>query len=107
MGFSRQEYWSRLPFPPLEDNPDLGIKPVSPASPELAGVLFTAEPPRKPLKHINNYSLDLSSEPHIPLLNCLCDISSSVSQKTPHIPHCLIHAHLPQIPGPLPVLFSQ
>ena len=31
MGFSRQEYWSGLPFPPPEDLPDLGIKPVSPA----------------------------------------------------------------------------
>ena len=31
MGFSRQEYWSRLPFPPAEDLPDPGIKPTSPA----------------------------------------------------------------------------
>ena len=30
MGFSRQEYWSRLPFPSPEDLPDLGIKPRSP-----------------------------------------------------------------------------
>ena len=30
MGFSRQEYWSRLPLPPLGDLPDLGIKPGSP-----------------------------------------------------------------------------
>ena len=32
MGFSRQEYWSRLPFPPPEDVPDPGIETVSPAS---------------------------------------------------------------------------
>ena len=31
MGFSRQEYWSVLPFPSLEDLPDLGIEPWSPA----------------------------------------------------------------------------
>ena len=31
MGFSRQEYWSRLPFPPPVDLPDSGIKPASPA----------------------------------------------------------------------------
>ena len=31
MGFSREEYWSGLPFPSLEDLPDPGIKPVSPA----------------------------------------------------------------------------
>ena len=42
MGFSRQEYWSGLPFPPPEDLPDLGLKPGSPA---LAGGFFTAEPP--------------------------------------------------------------
>ena len=33
MGFSRQEYWSGLPCPPLEDLPYPGIKLVSPACP--------------------------------------------------------------------------
>ena len=32
MGFSRQEYWSRLLFPPLGDLPDQAIYPVSHAS---------------------------------------------------------------------------
>ena len=45
MGFSRQEYWSGLPFPPPGNLPDPGIEPVSPA---LAGEFFTFEPPRKP-----------------------------------------------------------
>ena len=31
MGFSRQEYWSGLPFPSPEDLPEPGIKAVSPA----------------------------------------------------------------------------
>ena len=31
MGFSRQEYWSGLPFPSPGDLPDPGIEPVSPA----------------------------------------------------------------------------
>ena len=31
MGFSRQKYWSGLPFPSSEDVPDPGIKPRSPA----------------------------------------------------------------------------
>ena len=30
MGFSRQEYWSGLPFPFSEDLPHLGIEPRSP-----------------------------------------------------------------------------
>ena len=31
MGFSRQEYWSGLPFPPPGGLPDPGIEPTSPA----------------------------------------------------------------------------
>ena len=45
MEFSRQEYWSGLPFPSPGDLPDPGIKPVSPA---LAGGVYTTEPPRNP-----------------------------------------------------------
>ena len=30
MGFSRQEYWSGLPFPSPGDLPDSGIEPMSP-----------------------------------------------------------------------------
>ena len=33
MGFSRQEYWSGLPFPPPGELPNPGIEPESPASP--------------------------------------------------------------------------
>ena len=44
MGFSRQEYWSELPFPSPGDLPSPGIKPASPA---LAGGLFTTESPGK------------------------------------------------------------
>ena len=40
MGFSRQEYWSGLPFSPPEDLPNKEIEPVSP---ELAGRIFTTE----------------------------------------------------------------
>ena len=35
MGFSRQEYWSGLSFPPPRDLPSSGIKPTSPVSPAL------------------------------------------------------------------------
>ena len=35
MGFSRKEYWSGLPGPPLEDLPDPGIKTASPVAPAL------------------------------------------------------------------------
>ena len=41
LGFSRQEYWSGLPYPPPGDPPDPGIEPRSLMSPALAGGLFT------------------------------------------------------------------
>ena len=45
MEFSRQEYWSGLPFPPPGGAlPDPGIEPASPA---LTGGFFTTEPPGK------------------------------------------------------------
>ena len=47
MGFSRQGYYSGLLFPSPGDLPDPGIEPASPASPALAGGLFTSEPPGK------------------------------------------------------------
>ena len=45
MGFSRQEYWSGLPFPPPGDLPNPGTEPASPA---LASGFFTTEPPGLP-----------------------------------------------------------
>ena len=45
MEFSRQEYWTGLPFPSPGDLPDPGIEPASPA---LAGRFFTTEPAGKP-----------------------------------------------------------
>ena len=47
-GFSRQEYWSGLPFPPPGDLPDPGVEPTSLVSPALAGGFFTTESPGKP-----------------------------------------------------------
>ena len=44
MGFSRQEYWSGLPFPSPGDLPDPGIEPRSPA---LQAKALPSEPPGK------------------------------------------------------------
>ena len=41
MGFSRQEYWSGLPFPTSGVLPDPGIEPLSLKSFALAGIFFT------------------------------------------------------------------
>ena len=48
MEFSRQEYWSGLPFPSPGNLPDPGIEPKSLASPALAGGFFTTAPPGEP-----------------------------------------------------------
>ena len=48
MDLSRQEYWSRWPFPPPGDLPDPGSKPISPMFPSLAGGFFIIESPGKP-----------------------------------------------------------
>ena len=44
MGFSRQEYWYGLPFPPPGDLPNPGIGPRSPA---LQADSLPSEPPGK------------------------------------------------------------
>ena len=51
MGFSRQKYWSGLPFSLLGDLPNPGIEPASPA---LAGRFFTTEPPGRPNATLGN-----------------------------------------------------
>ena len=43
MGFSRQEYWSGLPFPSPENLPNSRIKPTSPVAPTLVDRFFTTE----------------------------------------------------------------
>ena len=52
MGFSRQEYWSGLPFPSPGDLPHPGIKPRSPT---LQADVLTSEPPGKPIKSFGQF----------------------------------------------------
>ena len=49
MGFSRQGYWSGLPFPSPGDWPNPGIEPRSFESPSVTGRFFTSEPHGKPI----------------------------------------------------------
>ena len=50
VGFSRQGYWSGLPFPPLGDRPNPGIELESLVSPVLQMASLSAEPPEKPVQ---------------------------------------------------------
>ena len=54
MGFSRQEYWSGVPFPSPGDLPHPGIEPGSPA---LEADALASEPPGKPSKRPPNRSM--------------------------------------------------
>ena len=63
MEFSRQEYWSGLPFPSPGDLSDPGNEPRSPA---LQAGAFPSEPPGKPKFGIK------SSEKRVNMLWCMC-----------------------------------
>ena len=52
MEFSRQEYWSGLPFPSPADLPDPGIEPVSPA---LRADALPSEPPGNRIYLLTGY----------------------------------------------------
>ena len=54
VGFSRQEHWSAMPFPPPGDLPNAGSEPVSLTSHAVAGGFFTLPlvPPEKPHKSL-------------------------------------------------------
>ena len=65
MGFSRQEYWSGLPFPSPEDLPDQGIEPESPA---LQADSLTSEPPRRPISSAQLFLQFSSVTPSCPTL---------------------------------------
>ena len=59
MGFSRQEYWSELPFSPPGDLPDTGIEPTSTA---LQTDSLSLAPPGRPSLWIHDrYSLWVDS----------------------------------------------
>ena len=70
VGFSRQEYWSGWPCPPLGHLPNPGIKPASLMSPALAGRLPLA-PPGKRFKRIDLANGILAHFFCKPLLNLL------------------------------------
>ena len=67
MGFSRQEYWSGLPFPSPGDLPNPGIEPGSPA---LETDALPSEPPGKPTENLK----DTTRKP-AELINEICKVA--------------------------------
>ena len=62
MEFSRQEYWSGLPFPSPGDLPGLGIESALLTFPALAGRLFTTVPAGKSPNNIIRINLKMEGE---------------------------------------------
>ena len=60
MGFIRQEYWNRLPFPPPGDLPSPGTESVSLASPAMADSFFTTVSPESPYLLCSSFGDKLS-----------------------------------------------
>ena len=85
MGFSRQEYWSGLPFPSPGDLPKPGIKLVSPVSPALAGGFFTTSSTWKALfnedyrkkKKKKSHSVCVYSNGEKTMYACWCSVAKS------------------------------
>ena len=122
MGFSGQEYWSGLPFPPPGDLPHPGIKPTSPA---LRGRFFTTEPPGKYnlcvysprlIKNVGTSTLNYTFSQNVVLWTSLLsfwfssEISFSILPIAPshppsHVSEVLKHWVL--VPNPAPILFPK
>ena len=75
MGFSRQEYWSGLPFPSPEDLPNPGIEPRSPA---LQTDALLSEPPRKPNLCNSKGPYPWITPSHLRVWNHFCQVLSAV-----------------------------
>ena len=80
MGFSKQEYWSGLPFPSPEDLPEAGIEPASPA---LEGGFFTTEPAGEPREIVGPCKRMLYSPFHFFLYYFLFSLTLSLPSVFP------------------------
>ena len=78
MEFSKQEYWSGLPFLPPGDLHHPGVKPMSLVSSALAGRVFITATHRKPLERVR---ISLLSSSHL-LSNCYVQRSASSVRDT-------------------------
>ena len=81
MGFSRQEYWSGLPFLPPGDLPEPGNKPVSPAASVLKVDSLPSEPPGLPQMQESKNGLEFINtwKGRCPLKDRVCPIKVSAS----------------------------
>ena len=86
-GFSRQKYWSWLPFSSSGDLPDSGIEPLSPAS---ANRLFTTVPSGKTTYPVKYESAQFSS-----VVQSCPALGNPMDCSMPGFP---VHHQLPELP---------
>ena len=82
--FSRQEYWSGLPFPSPGDLPNPEIELASSVSPALAGGFLTTEPPGT-----NETIRNLVTEHPVCLLAVADSCLGSLEEPGPKIPKAI------------------
>ena len=89
MGFSRQEYWSGLPFPSPGDLYNPGIEPTSPAWHEepLSYLGSVAQPPKEKRIKGNSSRENLILKQIKPNLNIRCSLLLPEQIHTVHILH--------------------
>ena len=79
IGFSRQEYGCRLPFPPPGDLPDPGVEPMSLVSPALQADSLPAEPLHAPISLLASWTAhSLTNETNS---KSLCESFGSVHKR--------------------------
>ena len=106
VGFFRQEYWSRLPFPNPGDLPNPGSELASLVSSALAGRFFTTVPPVKPSAHQRRLLSPYSGHSALSILSPSYSSSSSPSLK-PHHDLAIRSIHYPLMFPLLPHLESR
>ena len=93
MGFSRQEYWSGLPFPTPGDLPDPRIEPVSLGSPALADRFFiTGNHLGSPLSETQSHMI-LPAELQVPFTVLKGTYCKSLYLRNSHIIHSYLQRH--------------
>ena len=91
MEFSRQEFWSRSPYPPPGDLPDLGMKLASLKSPAFQAGSLPLGPPGKPWLLRERWKF--SSVPFSSVSRLCPTLCNPMNCSTPDLP---VHHQLPQ-----------
>ena len=88
MRFSRQEYWSGLPCPPLGDLPNPGMEPMSSVSPSLQADSLPAEPSGKTVTpdFSSSNSLAATNPPPVSVVLSENDSSERIPNNIPICP---------------------